>query len=73
MSAPESRLIDRHRTGAWLLPIAMVDVVKWKVALAVGALAGGALWFVRRKSRQAAEDAELWSEATDPVTRFGDT
>ena len=51
----------------------MVDVVKWKVVLAVGALAGGALWFVRRKSRQAAEDAELWAEATDPVTRFGES
>ena len=53
--------------------MAMVDIVKWKVVLAVGALAGGALWFVRRKSRQAAEDAELWSEATDPVTRFGES
>jgi hypothetical protein len=46
--------------------------VKWKVALAIGAIAGGALWFVRRRSRRAAEDSELWAEATDPVTRFGE-
>jgi hypothetical protein len=51
----------------------MVDAVKWKVALAIGAVAGGALWFVRRKSRRAAADAELWAEATDPVTRFGES
>jgi hypothetical protein len=47
--------------------------VKWKVALAVGAIAGGALWLVRRKSRRAAEDAELWAEATDPIARFGES
>jgi hypothetical protein len=47
--------------------------VKWKVALAVGAIAGGAMWFVRRKSRRAAEDAELWAEATDPIARFGES
>jgi hypothetical protein len=51
---------------------AMVDRVKWKVVLAVGAVAGGTLWYVRRKSRRAAADAELWAEATDPITRFGD-
>jgi hypothetical protein len=50
----------------------MVDAVKWKVVLAIGAVAGGALWFVRRKSRRAAADAELWAEATDPLARFGD-
>ena len=42
------------------------------VVLAVGAVAGGTLWYVRRKSRRAASDAELWAEATDPITRFGD-
>ena len=47
--------------------------MKWKMALAVGTIAGGALWFVRRRSRRAEEDAELWAEATDPITRFGDT
>jgi hypothetical protein len=47
--------------------------VKWKVALAIGAAAGGALWFVRRRSRRAEADAELWAEATDPITRFGDS
>ena len=46
--------------------------MKWKVALAVVAVAGGAFWFVRRKSRRAEADAELWAEATDPVARFGD-
>jgi hypothetical protein len=51
----------------------MVDAVKWKVALAIGAVAGGALWFVRRKTRRAAADAELWAEATDPITRFGES
>jgi len=51
----------------------MVDRVKWKVAIAVGAVAGGALWFARRKSRRAAADAELWAEATDPIARFGET
>lgn|GEM_PF-1721265 len=47
--------------------------MKWKVVLAAGAIAGGAFWFVRRKSRRAAEDAELWSEATDPIVRFGES
>ena len=45
--------------------------MKWKVVLAIGAVAGGALWYVRRKSRRAEVDAELWAEATDPITRFG--
>jgi hypothetical protein len=49
-----------------------VDRVKWKVVLAVGAAAGGAFWFVRRKARRAEADAELWAEATDPIARFGD-
>jgi hypothetical protein len=47
--------------------------VKWKVVLAAGAIAGGALWFVRRRSRRAEADAELWAEATDPIARFGDS
>ena len=46
--------------------------MKWKMVLAVGAVAGGAVWFVRRKSRRAAAEAELWAEATDPIARFGD-
>ena len=80
-NAPGSRLIDRHRTRAQLSSaqvrpayelIAKVDRVKWKVVLAVGAVAGGAFWFVRRKSRRAAADAEFWAEATDPIARFGD-
>ena len=45
--------------------------MKWKVALAIGAVAGGAVWYVRRKSRRAEADAELWAEATDPIIRFG--
>ena len=61
----QSELGERRTT-------AMVDRVKWKVVLAVGAVAGGTLWYVRRKSRRAASDAELWAEATDPITRFGD-
>jgi hypothetical protein len=52
---------------------AMVDRVKWKVVLAVGAVAGGAILFARHKSRRAAADAELWAEATDPIARFGDS
>jgi hypothetical protein len=51
----------------------MVDRVKWKVVVAVGAVAGGAILFARRKSRRAAADAELWAEATDPIARFGDS
>jgi hypothetical protein len=51
----------------------MVERVKWKVVLAVGAVAGGAILFARRKSRRAAADAELWAEATDPIARFGDS
>ena len=47
--------------------------MKWKMVLAVGAVAGGALWFVRRRSRRVADEAELWAEATDPVARFGES
>jgi hypothetical protein len=88
MSAPESRLIARHGTGRPTVEVscrprlrppsrldsaAMVERVKWKVAVAVGAIAGGALWFVRRRSRRAEADAELWAAATDPIARFGDS
>ena len=45
--------------------------MKWKLWLAVGALAGGAYWVARRRNRVNA-DAELWAEATDPVARFGE-
>jgi len=73
---------DRDRrairaTRAWRAPqintAAKVDRVKWKVVLAVGAVAGGAFWYVRRKSRRTASEEELWAEATDPFTRFGDS
>jgi hypothetical protein len=47
--------------------------VNWKVALALGAAIGGVMYAVLRRSRIAAADAELWAEATDPVTRFGDS
>jgi hypothetical protein len=47
--------------------------VKWKVVLAIGAVAGSAVWFARRKSRRAVEEAELWAEATDPIARFGES
>ena len=47
--------------------------MKWKVVLAIGAVAGGAVWFARRKSRRAADEAELWAEATDPIARFGES
>jgi MYXO-CTERM domain-containing protein len=46
--------------------------VKWKLWLAVGALAGGALWVARRRNNRVNADAELWAQATDPVARFGD-
>jgi hypothetical protein len=88
MSAPESRLIDRHGTGHSTVEVFVLSEtrtvkrprlcryggrVKWKVVVAVGAIAGGALWFVRRRSRRAEADAELWAEATDPIARFGDS
>lgn len=47
--------------------------MKWKVVVAVGAVAGGAYWFVRRMTRRAEADAELWAEATDPIARFGES
>jgi len=46
--------------------------VKWKVLIALGAVAGGLVFASRRKSRRSAEEAELWATATDPVDRFGD-
>jgi hypothetical protein len=88
MSAPESRLIDRHGTGRPAVEVSLLSKaritkrcqrcryggrVKWKVVVAVGAIAGGALWFVRRRSRRAEADAELWAAATDPIARFGDS
>ena len=45
--------------------------MNWKVAIAVGAAIGGVMYAVLRKNRNATTDAELWAEATDPVTRFG--
>ena len=48
-----------------------VGVVNWKVLVALGAVAGGLVYAVFRKKRNEAEDDELWSEATDPVARFG--
>lgn len=45
--------------------------MKWKVLLAAGAVGGSVVWAARRRTRQEAADSKLWSEATDPVTRFG--
>ena len=45
--------------------------MNWKVAVALGAAVGGVMYAVLRKSRNAASDAELWAEATDPIVRFG--
>ncbi len=45
--------------------------MKWRVLLALGAIAGGVVFASRRKNRRTAEEAELWAEATDPVDRFG--
>ncbi len=47
--------------------------MKWRVLLVVGAVAGGVIWAARRRVRQEEQDAALWAEATDPVTRFGDS
>jgi hypothetical protein len=45
--------------------------VKWKQVVALGAAVGAVVYVVRRKKRHSADDAELWSAATDPVDRFG--
>ena len=45
--------------------------MNWKVAVALGAAISGVMYAVLRRNRNAAADAELWAEATDPVTRFG--
>jgi len=45
--------------------------VNWRVAIALGAAVGGVVYAVFRKNKNSAADAELWAEATDPVTRFG--
>lgn len=45
--------------------------MNWKVAVALGATIGGVMYAVLRRSRNASADAELWAQATDPVTRFG--
>jgi hypothetical protein len=48
--------------------------VNWRLGVAaLGALTGGILWAMRRRRQQLANDAELWSEATDPVARFGES
>jgi hypothetical protein len=44
--------------------------VNWKLLLALGALAGGAVLAAKRRQKDEA-DAALWAEATDPVSRFG--
>ena len=41
--------------------------MKFKMLLAFGAIAGGVAIAMRRHSSRAAAEAELWSEATDPV------
>ena len=45
--------------------------MNWKVLAALGAVAGGVVYAVFRKKRTEADDDELWAEATDHVTRFG--
>ena len=45
--------------------------MNWKVAVALGAAISGVMYAVLRRNRSASADAELWAEATDPVTRFG--
>lgn len=50
----------------------MVKGVKFKLAVALGAVTGGVILVVRRKRQQVAADAALWAEATDPVGRFGE-
>ena len=47
--------------------------MKWKLLAVLAAVVGSALWAARRRTLQAAADAELWAEATDPVVRFGDS
>jgi hypothetical protein len=47
--------------------------VNWKVAVALGAAIGGVMYAVLRRNRNAAADAELWAEATDPVARSGNS
>ena len=47
--------------------------MKWKIWVALGAVAGGVVWAARRKVQKEQADAALWAEATDPVARFGDT
>ena len=47
--------------------------MNWKVVVVLGAAIGGVMYAVLRRNRNAAADAELWAEATDPVTRFGDS
>lgn len=41
--------------------------MNWRLLLVAGAAAGGVLWAARRRTRQDAAEADLWSEATDPV------
>jgi hypothetical protein len=47
--------------------------VNWKVAVALGAAISGVMYAVLRRNKTVATDAELWAEATDPVTRFGNS
>ena len=47
--------------------------MNWKVAVALGAAIGSVMYAVLRRNRNAAADAELWAEATDPVARSGNT
>jgi hypothetical protein len=43
--------------------------MKWRLLVAVGAVAGGVIWAARRKTQRAEQDAALWAEATDPLKR----
>ena len=46
--------------------------MKWKWVVALGAVAGGVVYVLRRSKPRSSDDPELWSAATDPVDRFGD-
>jgi hypothetical protein len=48
-----------------------VGAVNWKVLAALGAVTGALVYAVLRKKKSVADDDELWSEATDPIIRFG--
>ena len=46
--------------------------MNWKLIFFVGAVAGGIALAAHRRTQRALAETELWAEATDPVTPFGD-